>query len=85
MNILQCRGDVEHASACGAKHVPRQLENAELSRMQESTDGALFVESVRGREGQHIDADKLAVRPGRDEALDGCRGPIIGRLAQRCE
>ena len=61
MHVIQRRGDIEHAAAGRAQHVPRQLEEAELGGVQERGDGALLVEPVRGGKGEHIDAGKLAV------------------------
>ena len=56
-----------------------------LSRVQERGDGALFVQTARGREREHIDADQVAVGSRFDEPLNGCRRGSIGCLAQRRE
>jgi hypothetical protein len=45
----------------------------------------LFVQTARGREREHIDADEVAVGSRLDESLDGCRRGSISRLAQRGE
>ena len=82
VNVLQRHGDVEHAPAGRAHHIPRQFENAELGRIQEGGDGALLVQALRGCECEDIDAGKIAVGAGFDEPLDGRRGFGIGRLAK---
>lgn len=53
--------------------------------MQKRGDGALLIETVRCREGEHIDAHKIAIGAGLDEPLDGVRRLGIGGLTQRCE
>lgn len=61
VNVFQRCRDVEHATAGRTEYVPRQIENAELGCMQEGRDSVLLVEAASGREGKHVDADKLAV------------------------
>ena len=50
--------------------------------MQESSDRALLVETLLGREIQNIDTAKLAVRSVQDQPLNGGHRVGIRRLPQ---
>ena len=82
---LERRAGVEHAAAGGAKHVPRQFEQAEPRGVQECGDRAFFVEAVLAGEVEHIDAAQFAIRRVADGALNRGDAIGIGRLPQHIE
>jgi hypothetical protein len=84
-NGVQRPAGAEHSAAPGAQEVPRHLEQPELRGVDERVDGAILVEPVGRRPGEHVEAKELAVAGLLRGALDGPDDDGVGRLAQSRE
>ena len=85
VDALQCRAGIEHATAAGAQHVPRQLEHSEARGMQKGCNGALLIDPGSAREIDHIDAAEVAIGRVPHQLLDRPSGFEVGRLPQERE